>query len=114
MSETGCVYLLIDPRNNAVKYVGASKQPDTRYQQHLNARMNQGMREWVKELEAQDMTPEMAVVASTDLRDLDEVEEYWTELMLKHYDLLNKNTNISYNYEKVKASVNRTEAGRNV
>lgn len=105
MSKTGCVYLLADPRDGAVKYVGASTNPEQRYAQHKSDRCHEKMRAWFTELEEIGMKPEMSIVACADIESLDAIEEMWMKMMDKRYNLLNRNMNITFNPKKVKAGV---------
>jgi hypothetical protein len=103
MSKEGAVYLLQDPRNSAVRYVGASKHPQERYKQHKSDRCHKEMRNWFRELAEHDLKPILNVVAWGELEQLDKLEEKWMKMMASQYDLLNRNMNISYNSSKVKA-----------
>lgn len=57
------IYILIDPRNGTVRYVGRTTDPETRYRQHLNCDGNNTEKNtWIRELREQDLRPQMLIL----------------------------------------------------
>lgn len=89
---TGTVYALVDPRDNAVRYIGATTKPlKTRLQGHLNSRVAR-VKAWVDELSAASTTPRIEAItsgiAAGDLRDAERAEI--TQRMIAGEKLLNE------------------------
>lgn len=62
------IYYLIDPITEVVKYVGKSKNPKTRYNQHIK-KLDKGMtpkRKWLESLFAENLKPRLKVVEEID------------------------------------------------
>lgn len=58
------VYLLLDPVEYTVRYVGISVNPEKRLDQHMKGGQGRPeMREWIRNLEAMGMRPEVKVVS---------------------------------------------------
>lgn len=63
----GCVYELIDPRDNSCRYIGVTFNADQRYKQHCNCTVFQGnaqMLRWKHELESVGLKPTMNILES--------------------------------------------------
>lgn len=57
------VYTLSDPRDNSVRYVGKTNNPQERLIFHLSLReSNQPKNEWIQELQGLELTPTMTVI----------------------------------------------------
>jgi hypothetical protein len=59
------IYVLIDPRDRTVRYVGASKQPSMRLRSHvllLRVSIGNAKGEWFSEMAAAGVEPEMEIV----------------------------------------------------
>ncbi len=77
------VYFLIDPRNQVVRYVGMSKDPHSRFKQHLrDPRSNAQKVGWIKQLKSLKLKPLLKVVR-TDLSK-SEAEECELELIQEY------------------------------
>lgn len=85
------VYRLIDPRNDIVKYVGITKDIQTRLRKHLSPKSRTLKNNWIKSLISKGLTPICQVIdSSNDRESINEKEKYW---IIKHkewgFDLLN-------------------------
>ena len=65
-SKTKWLYYLIDPRDNVVKYVGISRDPVKRLQNHKQEKSNKGKLAWIKELKKMGLSPELRFVTEAD------------------------------------------------
>jgi predicted GIY-YIG superfamily endonuclease len=76
------IYGLKDPLDNKIKYVGVSKNVESRYKQHFYQDENDNSEKsnWIKELKKQDLRPELVIleVIETDDRNvaLNKEKEY--------------------------------------
>jgi hypothetical protein len=62
------IYYLIDPITDDVKYVGKSKKPKSRYNQHIK-KLDKGQtpkRKWLQSLFDQGLKPRLKVVEEVD------------------------------------------------
>lgn len=65
------IYGLLDPSNGCIRYVGATKNPEKRYNQHLYNPCNGTMRDWVAELKSAGIKPQyllLDIVSAEDAR----------------------------------------------
>lgn len=62
MTKPTYVYLLVDPRDDEIRYVGISSCPSSRYLDHVNGNTNEGVIAWIDELRAEDTLPTMCIV----------------------------------------------------
>lgn len=87
-ARTYYIYVLIDPRNAAIRYLGVSVQPHTRLQQHISCATSErrdsqpSTGQWIRELAGTGLSPEMKIVEqfeadSNDLRVSIEGEWIW-------------------------------------
>lgn len=88
-TDTGYVYTLSDPRTGDPAYVGATTQPDRRYRAHLTNPHSDGLAEWIAELEAEGLAPEMSLVRVTGADDLRNEERKVLARIADEFDLLN-------------------------
>lgn len=52
------IYALVDPRNNAIRYIGASSNIHSRYSAYISGRGSSPIvGQWLKELEEENLTP---------------------------------------------------------
>lgn len=75
---TSCVYTLIDPRTNKIRYIGQSINPEQRYKQHLSCDDGSPRVHWIQELRAQGVHPKMVILESgLSVHDAPEAEMRW-------------------------------------
>lgn len=91
MSKTGSIYALIDPRDNAVRYVGQTVAAlSKRLGEHLGKPTNDKMRAWVYELKSLNMLPVIELLETVDRSRLNDFEDYWLgEMAYRGFYLLN-------------------------
>lgn len=74
------IYALIDPRDDVIRYIGKSIDPDYRYVQHMNEKVsNKGKIAWIAGLELEDLQPEMKVLEIANEKNWEEREKWWIE-----------------------------------
>lgn len=87
------VYVLVDPRNDEIKYVGMTSNPIARLTQHQWDRAIPEKYEWVQELKAAGMMARMEILESelTEYLDAIEKEANWIKYYLSvGYKLFNR------------------------
>lgn len=105
------IYILKDPRDNQVRYVGKTNNPNTRLSNHIsNAKKikhNRHVCNWIKELLALELKPIFEVIESCDNTDWVLREPYW----ILHYKSKGcKLTNHSTGGESGAAGVIRSQS----
>ena len=67
------IYLLIDPLSSVVRYVGASKNPKSRYRQHIRDAVSKSKKgkptikqQWIQGLIALGLQPRLKIIAKTE------------------------------------------------
>jgi hypothetical protein len=115
------VYALIDPRNNEIKYIGATKEGHDRYKRHIRLyylKKSTLKNNWVKSLLKQNLLPEFVVIEECTEQTLGETEEFYiTYFRFLGFKLLNhmnggygiKPHQISNEEKKRKASLAQTK-----
>lgn len=64
------VYELVDPRTNAVVYVGITNNPNLRFQAHLsNTEGNDKKDRWVEQLREESFEPRMKILEIMETRE---------------------------------------------
>ena len=93
--ECAYVYTLNDPDDNAVRYVGCTGNPITRYSQHLKQEDNTEKYAWVKSLAAEGKRPVMRIVCIVERSDAEDMETLWIRRHIqKGADLFNKSKTV--------------------
>lgn len=87
------IYGLLDPRTNALRYVGKSCDPILRHRSHIaygRKRIRKGvMNQWIKDLADQKLEPELVLIEKIE-GDWKEREIYWIHRLREEgYPLLN-------------------------
>lgn len=95
------VYALVCPIENMVKYVGATKNPDLRYKNHLKTSVNKRKGDWIKSLNEKGKTPVMKILFSTNsITDCADKERFYINSY--RLTILNSNSNFSYKAKRSK------------
>ena len=75
------IYALVDPRNNAIRYVGRAHEPQIRLREHIRSEReaNPAKYRWLRELEKQGLLPRVEVLEGVygSLEDADARERVW-------------------------------------
>jgi len=86
------IYLLIDPINKIVRYVGATSNPKSRLNQHVKdaskpkKKGRTKKQEWILSLQKKGMIPEMKIICSEESKEkAREIEE---QTVLKYIDTI--------------------------
>lgn len=82
--EDYSIYVLVDPRDNQVRYVGRTTNLEQRYKQHLVPINGSTLekRDWIQELRQLGLQPLLSVIDSADNRaDASAKETHW----IHHY-----------------------------
>lgn len=90
--ETTNIYILIDPRNNQVRYVGKANNVSQRYKAHLNrARKHQIHKaNWIKQLKDIGLKPIVEVIDIVPIDEWIYWETYWIgQFKAWGFDLIN-------------------------
>lgn len=77
------IYALIDPRTDAVRYVGKSDKPRTRLRQHIRAASggaNSRLYQWIRELLAAGLEPHMEILEEVSVNEWPDAERHWMEV----------------------------------
>jgi hypothetical protein len=90
LNRTGYIYTLVDPRTDEVRYVGRTVEPHQRLRQHLKDSHSSDIREWVNELQNEDLEPEMYLINVDDEEYLDSLERRAIVRLNREWDLLNQ------------------------
>jgi len=79
------VYVLVDPRNGSVHYVGITKNVEQRYYYHcLGCDSTSKACAWIRKLKEQDIKPLLVIVEEVDGWDAAyRRETYWMNLLLE-------------------------------
>jgi hypothetical protein len=76
------IYILIDPRDNKIKYIGKSNNVEDRYVRHLrqcNSETPTKKNNWIKSLKEKGLKPLYEVIDECDSDYINDLEVYWIE-----------------------------------
>lgn len=107
------VYVLIDPRNNTVRYVGVTDNVYARFLQHINCSGNNYVKNaWIHELRAANVMLIMETLEQIESREYAyEREQYW----IQHFEMLQEPiANISKTSSPRKSKKMSLRTGREV
>ena len=84
------VYALLDPRDQSIRYIGMSRQPEKRLREHMKDTNHKQKHAWLKELKAQGLEPIVKIVekAGKDRKQAFSRETYWIHHYLEQGALL--------------------------
>lgn len=72
--RTSWIYLLIDPIDDEVRYVGLSVEPQKRFREHCNGDSNKGKTEWIRNLKSQNLLPEQLIIDKSTVKKAGNIE----------------------------------------
>lgn len=78
------IYVLTDPRDNTVRYVGKSNDPARRLTEHTASNLP-----WIVELRSAGLAPVMRVMDRASLEEWERAEQYWIAFYSRNGKLLN-------------------------
>lgn len=76
-AKTAYIYALIDPRDNQVRYVGRTVNPDSRLYQHLKKSTGLAKQLWLAELKAIGLTPKFEILEIVPIKREKIAEQFW-------------------------------------
>jgi hypothetical protein len=84
-SKTTFIYALIDPSTNEVRYVGKSKDPETRLIEHCKNKQNirSHKTHWIDDLKKRNLIPKLKIIEECDDLIWEKREIYWIEFYKK-------------------------------
>lgn len=68
------VYLLQDPRDKTIRYVGVTNNPKRRLSQHKTSPANKKLKTWIDSLKSQNIEPDMLIIDEAKREDALEIE----------------------------------------
>lgn len=95
-AETGCVYVLKDPRTDEPKYVGATVDVRDRLSQHKSNPTSEQMRRWIQSLLDDGLEPNVEVVATAPVDELRERERKAVNDLAEKWELINADKHVPY------------------
>ena len=76
------IYVLVDPRDGDIRYVGASTDPHKRYRQHVkDLRRSDYRTAWIKKLLRLGLQPILRMIQEVPSDVCDEAERYWIKTL---------------------------------
>ncbi len=89
MTDTTFIYALVDPRNNRVRYIGKSDDPQKRllehYKETISKNHNPYMTRWLNKLSRMSLEPEVMVVDEVPKHCWPKYEKAWIRSMKAAY-----------------------------
>lgn len=86
------IYVLKDPRNNQIRYVGKANDPEYRYKNHINKcrDKNTHKRNWINELRKEKLKPILEIIDTVPVEKWKEYEKFYIKKYMEEgYDLVN-------------------------
>lgn len=71
------IYILVDPRNDEIRYVGITQFPHSRLSQHLKDKVYSPKRSWLQQLRKAKILPQMKIIEIAYNRLEGEARELW-------------------------------------
>lgn len=72
-----CIYALVDPRDDAIRYIGASVDPVKRLESHLRDKEGNRKCGWLSELKNLGLTPRLIEIEIASESEWEEAERWW-------------------------------------
>lgn len=113
-----CIYVLCDPGQGAIRYIGSAKRPIARLVGHLAVARSGGLlypvSTWIKELLDTGVMPEMYVIERVEPSAREEAEERWTAWFEKrgHVLLNRKRPNFGKRAERAEAQARQEQRNK--
>lgn len=100
MSDKVCIYGLIDPRGNRIKYIGQTIDIERRYKQHCSPKKKTKKDEWIRELLNDGLIPALVHLETVSSIDASNRESWWIQMLEVNSDLTNmaKPSRVEYDY----------------
>ena len=107
--KTTYIYGLVDPRDNEIRYIGQSIDPEQRFKIHWRERCKHKIvvsnhkyqsekALWLYELDMQGLKPSMTIIEQCDPKEADQKELYWIKEYSKNGRwLTNRNLHRNHN-----------------
>lgn len=83
------IYVLVDPTDDTVRYVGQTKRIDSRLAEHIKQPSNIWLSEWIAALLEQGLLPSLRVVEMALPAEADATESVWIDRLKVSCQLLN-------------------------
>lgn len=82
-----CVYALVDPTTNLIRYIGETHAPQSRYRRHLSCRkgVNRRVHGWITGLKRAGLKPRFFIMSVHDIDESHGYERSWIGLMSMDY-----------------------------
>jgi len=84
-----CIYALIDPRDNTVRYIGKTSSPQHRLRQHIEQESKGRKFKWVTEMKASGVLPRMEILERVPIFEWEAAERRWIAFYSNHGSILN-------------------------
>ena len=85
---TAYIYVLKDPRDNSVRYVGKTNNPKLREGRHRAERGRTHKHYWVAQLRRLSLVPIFEIIETIDTSQWAEREIHWIQHFKDHFSLL--------------------------
>ncbi len=109
-TEITYIYVLIDPRDNSVRYVGKTSNPKYRLSGHIAECKKESTihyrARWIKTLLKENLKPEIKFIKVCPLEKFEEIESHYIE-MYKSYKLTNSDESGQGNKNRIKEVIDR-------
>ena len=103
------IYGLKDPVDNIIKYVGVSKNVESRYKQHFYIKHNETKFEWISKLKETGLRPELIKLEVIKTSDRNEALNLEREYIKRYKDTLYNLTGFVDKEPKVNTHISITE-----
>lgn len=78
--KTTFIYILIDPRNNQIRYVGKANNPKKRLEGHLGDKRKTYKTNWIKNLKSKELRPVIEIIDEVALDEWQFWEQHYISL----------------------------------